>query len=181
VLRLTETDGILDMLQSNGCGAEELLHLERFGYDLSPRARKRSKVTATHPSPSSVCGRRTFSRCPVSSSYILVTRWCPSVSSPSGRCTASAAVSGMLHLVQVLTGRQPVAPSQESSNFAVGDQQSEASCTAQATRNDCDGESLATSSVGDLKPVPSVHSRPGRFPCATICDACYLAKGIVFI
>jgi len=45
VLKLTETDGILDMLQRNGCGAEELLHLERFGYDLSPRARKRSKVS----------------------------------------------------------------------------------------------------------------------------------------
>ena len=45
VLRLAETDGILDMLRNNGCDAAELLHLERFGYDLSPRARKRGKAS----------------------------------------------------------------------------------------------------------------------------------------
>ena len=44
MLRLAAASGILDILQSGGMDAEDLLHLERFGYEPSPKARKRSKV-----------------------------------------------------------------------------------------------------------------------------------------
>jgi hypothetical protein len=45
VLRLAAVSGILDILQSGGMDAEDLLHLERFGYEPSPKARKRSKAS----------------------------------------------------------------------------------------------------------------------------------------
>ena len=45
MLRLAAASGILDILQSGGMDADDLLHLERFGYEPSPKARKRSKVS----------------------------------------------------------------------------------------------------------------------------------------
>ena len=46
VLRLAAASGVLDVLQTGGLDAEDLLHLERFGYEPRKKARKRSKVRA---------------------------------------------------------------------------------------------------------------------------------------
>ena len=46
VLRLAAASGVLDVLQTGGLDAEDLLHLERFGYEPKKKARKRSKVRA---------------------------------------------------------------------------------------------------------------------------------------
>ena len=44
MLRLAAASGILEVLQTSGLDAEDLLHLDRFGYEPSPKARKRSKA-----------------------------------------------------------------------------------------------------------------------------------------
>jgi len=46
VLRLAAASGVLDVLQTGGLDAEDLLHLERFGYEPRKKARRRSKVRA---------------------------------------------------------------------------------------------------------------------------------------
>ena len=57
VLRLAAASGILDVLQTGGLDAEDLLHLERFGYEPRKKARKRSKVRAVARKVSpGVCG-----------------------------------------------------------------------------------------------------------------------------
>ena len=44
MLRLAAASGVLDVLQTGGMDAEDLLHLERFGYEPSPKTKKRSKA-----------------------------------------------------------------------------------------------------------------------------------------
>ena len=40
MLRLAAASGVLEVLQTGGLGAEELLNLERYGLELSPKACK---------------------------------------------------------------------------------------------------------------------------------------------